>query len=71
MRWHLYAFAIPWTLMDLEFIIGSQPLSLYLKAYNPQTYFVVQAIILGTIFPAIDIVAALAAGIAADRLGRF
>lgn len=32
-RWHLYAFVTLWTLMDLNFAVGSQPFPLYLKAF--------------------------------------
>ncbi|SPO03169.1 related to permease of the major facilitator superfamily [Cephalotrichum gorgonifer] len=70
-RWHFYVFVSLWTLMDLNFTIGAQPFSLYLKANNPELYSIVQVNTLPTIVSAISIVAALVAGIAADRLGRF
>lgn len=70
-RWHFYAFVCLWTLFDLNFAVGGQPFSLYLKAYSPKVYSVVQVNTLPTIVSAISIVAAFIAGITADRLGRF
>ena len=57
--------------MDLNFAIGGQPFSLYLKAYSPKTYSIVQVNTLPTIVSAISIIAAFVAGITADRLGTF
>ncbi|KAI1848633.1 hypothetical protein JX266_005492 [Neoarthrinium moseri] len=70
-RWHFYAFVLLWTLMDLNGQIGGQPFSLYLKAYSPSVYSVVQVNTLPTIGTACSIVGALLAGIAADRIGNF
>ncbi|KAE9573971.1 putative transporter SEO1 [Colletotrichum fructicola] len=70
-RWHFYAFVTLWTLFDMNFVPGGQPFSLYLRAKSPKLYSIVQVNTLPTITSAIMIVAALIAGIAADRLGEF
>ncbi|KAL2809653.1 major facilitator superfamily domain-containing protein [Aspergillus granulosus] len=67
-RWHFYAFVTLWTLFDLNITPGGQPFSLYLKAF-PERYSISQINTLPTVVSAINIVAALAAGIAADKLG--
>ncbi|KAJ3956532.1 hypothetical protein N0V92_006904 [Colletotrichum tropicale] len=70
-RWHFYAFVTLWTLFDMNFVPGGQPFSLYLRANSPELYSIVQVNTLPTITSAIMIVAALIAGVAADRLGEF
>ncbi|KAF9878699.1 pantothenate transporter [Colletotrichum karsti] len=70
-RWHFYAFVSLWTLFDLNILPGGQPFSLYLRANSPKLYSIVQVNTLPTIVSAISIVAALVAGILADRLGKF
>ncbi|KAK7420703.1 hypothetical protein QQZ08_010284 [Neonectria magnoliae] len=70
-RWHFYAFVTLWTILDLNILPGGQPFSLYLRANSPDTYSIVQVNTLPTVTSAISVVAALAAGVAADRLGRF
>lgn len=70
-RWHFYAFVALWTLLDINTLPGGQPFSLYLKAYSPKIYSVVQVNTLPTIGTACSIVGALVAGIAADRIGNF
>ncbi|KAF4875258.1 putative transporter SEO1 [Colletotrichum siamense] len=70
-RWHFYAFVTLWTLFDMNFVPGGQPFSLYLRANSPKLYSIVQVNTLPTITSAIMIVAALIAGVAADRLGEF
>ncbi|KAK7419040.1 hypothetical protein QQX98_003542 [Neonectria punicea] len=70
-RWHFYAFVLLWTILDLNVQPGGQPFSLYLRANSPDIYSIVQVNTLPTATSAISIVAALAAGVAADRLGRF
>ncbi|KAL4782577.1 major facilitator superfamily domain-containing protein [Aspergillus varians] len=67
-RWHFYAFVTLWTLLDLNILPGSQPFSLYLKAF-PDRYSITQINTLPTVVSAINIVSALIAGIVADRLG--
>ncbi|KAF3810806.1 putative transporter SEO1 [Colletotrichum gloeosporioides] len=70
-RWHFYAFVTLWILFDMNFVPGGQPFSLYLRANSPELYSIVQVNTLPTITSAIMIVAALIAGVAADRLGEF
>ncbi|KAF5525069.1 putative transporter SEO1 [Colletotrichum aenigma] len=70
-RWRFYAFVTLWTLFDMNFVPGGQPFSLYLRANSPELYSIVQVNTLPTITSAIMIVAALIAGVAADRLGEF
>ncbi|KPM45197.1 hypothetical protein AK830_g1368 [Neonectria ditissima] len=70
-RWHFYAFVLLWTILDLNVQPGGQPFSLYLRANSPDIYSIVQVNTLPTITSAISIVAALIAGVTADRLGRF
>ncbi|KAH6645059.1 major facilitator superfamily domain-containing protein [Truncatella angustata] len=70
-RWHFYVFVLQWTLMDLNFQTSSTPFSLYLKAYSPKLYSVVQVNTLPTIATAISVVAAITAGVAADKLRNF
>ncbi|KAL4901488.1 hypothetical protein BDW74DRAFT_181779 [Aspergillus multicolor] len=67
-RWHIYAFVTLWTMLDLNIQPAGQAFSLYLKTY-PERYSVVQVNTLPTVVSAINIVSALAAGIAADKLG--
>lgn len=55
----------------MNFVPGGQPFSLYLRANSPELYSIVQVNTLPTITSAIMIVAALIAGVAADRLGEF
>ncbi|THW83917.1 putative allantoate permease [Aureobasidium pullulans] len=69
-RWHWYLLVLQWTLLDQNVAPGGQPFSLYLKAY-PKIYSIVQVNTLPTITTAISIVAALAAGIFADKTGKF
>ncbi|KAK7750713.1 hypothetical protein SLS62_007413 [Diatrype stigma] len=69
-RWHWYAFVFMWSLMDQNFIPGSQPFSLYLKAKD-SIYSIVQINTLPTITTAISIVAAFVCGIIADKTNRF
>ncbi|KAI0125846.1 major facilitator superfamily domain-containing protein [Xylariales sp. AK1849] len=70
-RWHFYAFVFLWTLLDINSLPGGQPFSLYLKAYSPKIYSVVQVNTLPTIGTACSVVGALLAGITADRIGNF
>lgn len=56
--------------MDQNFIPGSQPFSLYLKAKD-NIYSIVQINTLPTITTAISIVAAFVCGIIADKTSRF
>lgn len=56
--------------MDQSFMPYSTPFSLYLKA-KPDIYTVLQINTLPTIATAISVVAALGAGIVADRLHNF
>ncbi|KAJ0413330.1 major facilitator superfamily domain-containing protein [Aspergillus carlsbadensis] len=69
-RWHFYAFVTLWTMLDLNIQPAGQAFSLYLKSF-PERYSVVQVNTLPTVVSAINIVSALIAGIAADRLGKF
>ncbi|KEQ85318.1 putative allantoate permease [Aureobasidium pullulans EXF-150] len=69
-RWHWYLLVLQWTLLDQNVAPGGQPFSLYLKAY-PKIYSIVQVNTLPTITTAISIVAALTAGIFADKTGKF
>lgn len=69
-RWHWYLLVLQWTLLDQNIAPGGQPFSLYLKAY-PKIYSIVQVNTLPTITTAISIVAALTAGIFADKTGKF
>ncbi|KAI0895047.1 putative pantothenate transporter [Annulohypoxylon nitens] len=69
-RWHWYFFVLQWTLMDQNFLPGSTPFSLYLKAKS-NIYSVVQVNTIPTIVTAVSIVVALLCGIIADRTGRF
>jgi ACS family pantothenate transporter-like MFS transporter len=59
-----------WTLLDQGVIPAGQPFSLYLKAKS-KLYSVTQINTLPTINTALSVVAALAAGLYADRTGRF
>ncbi|EOD48451.1 putative major facilitator superfamily transporter protein [Neofusicoccum parvum UCRNP2] len=68
-RWHWYVFVLQWTLMDQNFQPYSTPFSLYLKAKSPAVYSVSRVNTLPTVATALSVVAALAAGAAADRLG--
>lgn len=56
--------------MDQNFLPGSTPFSLYLKAKS-NIYSVVQVNTIPTIVTAVSIVVALVCGIIADRTGRF
>lgn len=69
-RWHWYVFVIHWILMDQNFTPYSTPFSLYLKA-KPDQYSVSRVNTLPTIATAISVVAALVAGVTADRLHNF
>ncbi|KAI1207759.1 putative pantothenate transporter [Annulohypoxylon truncatum] len=69
-RWHWYLFVLQWTLMDQNFLPGSTPFSLYLKAKS-NIYSVVQVNTIPTIVTAVSIVVALFCGVIADRTGRF
>ncbi|KAI0879834.1 putative pantothenate transporter [Annulohypoxylon maeteangense] len=69
-RWHWYLFVLQWTLMDQNFLPGSTPFSLYLKAKS-NMYSVVQVNTIPTIATAVSIVVALFCGVIADRTGRF
>ncbi|CAG8242018.1 unnamed protein product [Penicillium salamii] len=69
-RWHWYVFVVHWILMDQSFTPYSTPFSLYLKA-KPDIYSVSRVNTLPTIATAISVVAALVAGITADRLHNF
>ncbi|KAL4876804.1 major facilitator superfamily domain-containing protein [Aspergillus karnatakaensis] len=69
-RWHFYAFVTLWTILDLNILPSGQPFSLYLKSY-PDRYSIVQVNTLPTVVSAINIVSALLAGVAADKLGKF
>ncbi|CAC9889999.1 unnamed protein product, partial [Aureobasidium pullulans] len=69
-RWHWHLLVLQWTLLDQNVAPGGQPFSLYLKAY-PKIYSVIQVNTLPTITTAISIVAALTAGIFADKTGKF
>lgn len=70
-RWHFYAFVLLWTLLDIATLPGGTPFSLYLKAFSPRIYSVVQVNTLPTIGTACSIIGALVAGVAADRIGNF
>ncbi|KAJ5385920.1 hypothetical protein N7509_008461 [Penicillium cosmopolitanum] len=69
-RWHFYVFVTHWILMDQNFMPYSTPFSLYLKA-RPDIYSISRINTLPTIATALSVVAALAAGITADRLRNF
>ncbi|KAJ5857514.1 hypothetical protein N7455_008408 [Penicillium solitum] len=69
-RWHWYVFVVHWTLMDQNFTPYSTPFSLYLKA-KPEIYSVSRVNTLPTIATALSVVAALVAGVTADRLRNF
>jgi ACS family pantothenate transporter-like MFS transporter len=69
-RWHWYVFVMHWILMDQNFTPYSTPFSLYLKA-KPEIYSISRVNTLPTIATAISVVAALIAGITADRLHNF
>ncbi|OTB17718.1 hypothetical protein K445DRAFT_20185 [Daldinia sp. EC12] len=69
-RWHWYLFVLQWTLMDQNFLPGSQPFSLYLKAKS-DIYSIVQINTIPTIVTAVSIVVALFCGVIADKTGRF
>jgi ACS family pantothenate transporter-like MFS transporter len=69
-RWHFYVFVTHWILMDQNFMPYSTPFSLYLKE-KPDIYSISRINTLPTIATALSVVAALAAGIAADRLRNF
>ncbi|THY12917.1 putative allantoate permease [Aureobasidium pullulans] len=69
-HWHWYLLVLQWTLLDQNVAPGGQPFSLYLKAY-PKIYSIVQVNTLPTITTAISIVAALTAGMFADKTGKF
>ncbi|KAH8700473.1 putative allantoate permease [Talaromyces proteolyticus] len=69
-RWHWYVFVVHWILMDQNFMPYSTPFSLYLKA-KPEIYSVSHVNTLPTIATALSVVAALVAGVAADRLRNF
>ncbi|KAI1100065.1 MFS general substrate transporter [Jackrogersella minutella] len=69
-RWHWYFFVLQWTLMDQNFLPGSTPFSLYLKAKS-DLYSVVQINTIPTIVTAVSIVVAFFCGIIADITGRF
>lgn len=69
-RWHWYVFVVHWILMDQNFTPYSTPFSLYLKA-KPEIYSVSRVNTLPTIATAISVVAALLAGVTADRLHNF
>lgn len=56
--------------MDQNFLPGSQPFSLYLKAKS-NIYSVVQINTIPTIVTAVSIVVALFSGVVADKTGRF
>ncbi|EED14450.1 allantoate permease, putative [Talaromyces stipitatus ATCC 10500] len=65
-RWHWYVFVMHWILMDQNFTPYSTPFSLYLKS-KPNIYSVTRINTLPTIATAISVVAAVTAGIFADR----
>ncbi|KAF3385753.1 putative transporter SEO1 [Talaromyces pinophilus] len=65
-RWHWYVFVMHWILMDQNFTPYSTPFSLYLKS-KPKIYSVTRINTLPTIATAISVVAAVTAGIVADR----
>lgn len=65
-RWHWYVFVLQWCLLDQNFMPGSTPFSLYLKA-KPKLYSVSRINTIPTINTAVSIVSAIVAGIAADR----
>ncbi|KAJ5510740.1 hypothetical protein LT330_005567 [Penicillium expansum] len=69
-RWHWYVFVVHWALMDQNFTPYSTPFSLYLKA-KPDIYSVSRVNTLPTIATALSVVAALVAGVTADRLRNF
>lgn len=69
-RWHFYVLVAHWTLMDQNFMPYSTPFSLYLKA-KPDIYSISRINTLPTIATALSVVAALVAGITADRLRNF
>lgn len=67
-RWHWYFFVAQWCLLDQNIMPSGQPFSLYLKAKS-HLYTVTQINTLPTIGTAISVVAAVTAGIYADRTG--
>lgn len=64
--WHWYVFVIHWILMDQNFTPFSTPFSLYLKSKS-NIYSVTRINTFPTIATAISVVAAVTAGIVADR----
>lgn len=69
-RWHVYVFVLQWTLMNQAAQASSQPFSLYLKAKS-DVYSVVRINTLPTVATAISIVAAVSAGVVADKTGKY
>lgn len=69
-RWHWYVLVLHWCLMDQNGLASGTPFSLYLKAKS-HIYSVTQINTLPTVSTAISVVCAIAAGIFADRTGKF
>jgi ACS family pantothenate transporter-like MFS transporter len=69
-NWHWYFFVAQWCLLDQNSMTAGQPFNLYLKAKS-KIYTITQINTLPTITTAISIVCALAAGLFADRTGKF
>jgi ACS family pantothenate transporter-like MFS transporter len=67
---HWYFFVAQWYLLDQNSMTAGQPFSLDLKAKS-KIYSITQINTLPTIATAISIVCALAAGLFADRTGKF